>query len=63
MLKGLQSPILKFMPADVIQSVLERVGAQTGDLVFFGADQAKVVNDAMGALRNELGADLELARR
>lgn len=58
--EGLQSPILKFMPSDVIQSVLERVGAQTGDLVFFGADQAKVVNDAMGALRNQLGADLEL---
>jgi aspartyl-tRNA synthetase len=58
--EGLQSPILKFMPADVIQSVLERVGAQSGDLVFFGADQAKVVNDAMGALRNELGADLNL---
>ena len=57
---GLQSPILKFMPSDVIQSVLERVGAQTGDLVFFGADQAKVVNDAMGALRNQLGADLEI---
>ena len=57
---GLQSPILKFMPSDVIQSVLERVGAQTGDLVFFGADQAKVVNDAMGALRNQLGTDLEL---
>jgi aspartyl-tRNA synthetase len=58
--EGLQSPILKFMPADVIQSVLERVGAQSGDLVFFGADQAKVVNDAMGALRNELGVDLNL---
>lgn len=57
---GLQSPILKFMPADVIQSVLDRVEAQNGDLVFFGADQEKIVNDSIGALRNELGSDLEL---
>ncbi len=56
--EGLQSPILKFIPDDVIAAVLERVGAQSGDLVFFGADTAKVVNDAMGALRGELGSDL-----
>jgi aspartyl-tRNA synthetase len=59
-LEGLQSPILKFIPEDVVSAVLQRVGAQTGDLVFFGADSAKVVNDAMGALRGELGRDLEL---
>lgn len=57
---GLQSPILKFLPDEVTLEVLKRVGAQTGDVVFFGADKAKVVNDAMGALRNELGRDLGL---
>ena len=59
-MEGLQSPILKFIPQEVVSAVLERVGAQTGDLVFFGADNAKVVNDAMGALRGELGRDLGL---
>ena len=58
--EGLQSPILKFIPDDVVAAVLERVGAQSGDLVFFGADSAKVVNDAMGALRGELGSDLSM---
>ena len=58
--EGLQSPILKFLPDDIVAQVLDRVGAQDGDLVFFGADKAKVVNDAMGALRNELGATLGL---
>ncbi|MEM9621152.1 MAG: aspartate--tRNA ligase [Pseudomonadota bacterium] len=57
---GLQSPILKFMPEEVTRQVLERVGASDGDLVFFGADKSSVVNDAMGALRNELGSDLQL---
>ena len=57
-IEGLQSPILKFIPEDVVSAVLKRVGAETGDLVFFGADSAKVVNDAMGALRGELGSDL-----
>ena len=57
-MEGLQSPILKFIPEDVVSAVLKRIGAQTGDLVFFGADSAKVVNDAMGALRGELGSDL-----
>ena len=59
-MEGLQSPILKFIPEEVIKAVLDRVGAQTGDLVFFGADSAKVVNEAMGALRGELGRDLGL---
>jgi aspartyl-tRNA synthetase len=57
---GLQSPILKFLPESVVAEVLERVGAQNGDVVFFGADKASVVADAMGALRNELGRDLGL---
>jgi aspartyl-tRNA synthetase len=57
---GLQSPILKFLPADVIQEVLGRVGAQDGDVVFFGADKKGVVNDSIGALRNELGEALGL---
>jgi len=45
-IEGLQSPILKFLPESVVQSILERTQAQNGDLVFFGADKAKVVNDA-----------------
>ncbi|WP_181389668.1 aspartate--tRNA ligase [Leucothrix pacifica] len=54
---GLQSPILKFLPDDVAMSIMERVGAEDGDLVFFGADKAKIVNDALGALREELAKD------
>jgi aspartyl-tRNA synthetase len=57
---GLQSPILKFLPDDVIVTILQRTGAQSGDLIFFGADTAKVVNDALGALRLKLGEDLGL---
>ncbi len=57
---GLQSPILKFLTPAITEEVLTRVGAEDGDLVFFGADQASVVNDSMGALRNELGAHLAL---
>ena len=59
---GLQSPILKFLPDEVIAGVLERTKAQTGDLIFFGADTAKVVNDALGALRLKLGEDLKLGQ-
>ena len=58
--EGLQSPILKFLPDEVALAVLERAGAETGDLVFFGADKTNVVNDAIGALRNQLGMDLKL---
>jgi aspartyl-tRNA synthetase len=54
---GLQSPILKFLPDSVVATVLERCGAQSGDLVFFGADKARVVNDALAALRDALGKD------
>jgi len=57
---GLQSPILKFLPDDVIAGIMSRTGAQTGDLVFFGADTAKVVNDSLGALRLKLGEDLKI---
>ncbi|WP_020395899.1 aspartate--tRNA ligase [Thiolinea disciformis] len=59
-LEGLQSPILKFLPEDVVKGILARTGAQTGDLIFFGADKAKVVNDAIGALRIKLGHDRKL---
>ncbi|SDA79781.1 aspartyl-tRNA synthetase [Janthinobacterium sp. 344] len=52
---GLQSPIVKFLPADVLATILEQTGAQDGDLIFFGADKAKVVNDAIGALRVKIG--------
>ena len=54
---GLQSPILKFLPDDAVNGILERTGAADGDLVFFGADKARVVNDALGALRVKLGED------
>jgi aspartyl-tRNA synthetase len=57
---GLQSPILKFLTDAAIAGILERTKAQTGDLIFFGADKAKVVNDALGALRLQLGRDLGL---
>ncbi|MGH8752158.1 MAG: aspartate--tRNA ligase [Burkholderiales bacterium] len=53
--EGLQSPILKFLPADVIKAILDRTAAQDGDLIFFGADKAKIVNDALGALRVKIG--------
>ena len=58
--EGLQSPILKFLPDEVVEAVLDRAGAVAGDVVFFGADDARVVNAAMGALRDQLGRDLEL---
>ena len=57
---GLQSPIVKFLPEPVRAAILERVGAENGDLIFFGADSAKVVNEALGALRCKLGEDLDL---
>jgi aspartyl-tRNA synthetase len=58
---GLQSPILKFLSDTAVAGILERTGANDGDLIFFGADTAKVVNDAMGALRIKVGHDLGLA--
>ena len=58
--EGLQSPILKFIPEKTVELLLERVGASDGDIVFFGADKTKTVNDAMGALRQKLAEDLEI---
>jgi aspartyl-tRNA synthetase len=57
---GLQSPIVKFLSDEAIQGILERTGAADGDLIFFGADSAKVVNDALGALRLKVGVDQKL---
>ncbi len=58
--EGLQSPILKFLPDEAIAGIMERTSAQSGDLVFFGADKTGTVNDALGALRERLGKDLDL---
>lgn len=58
--KGLQSPILKFLPEAVIQGILERTQANAGDLIFFGADHEKIVCEALGALRVRIGHDLGL---
>ncbi|MBB5186958.1 MULTISPECIES: aspartate--tRNA ligase [Zhongshania] len=57
---GLQSPIVKFLPEPVRAAILDRLAAENGDLIFFGADSAKVVNEALGALRCKLGEDLKL---
>jgi aspartyl-tRNA synthetase len=54
---GLQSPILKFLPEAVVQAILQRTEAADGDLIFFGADKATVVNESLGALRVRLGQD------
>ncbi len=59
---GLQSPILKFLSDAAIAGILERTGAVDGDLIFFGADKAKVVNDSLGALRLKIGNDLGLVQ-
>jgi aspartyl-tRNA synthetase len=58
---GLQSPILKFLPDDVVAAIVSRTGVENGDLVFFGADKTSVVNESLGALRAKLGHDLGLA--
>ncbi|MCW8947143.1 MAG: aspartate--tRNA ligase [Sedimenticola sp.] len=55
--EGLQSPILKFLPDEAVNGIMQRTGAQDGDLIFFGADRATVVNEALGALRVKLGED------
>ncbi len=57
---GLQSPILKFLPDEAVAGIMQRTDAAAGDLVFFGADKARVVNDFLGALRDRVGADLGL---
>ncbi|MCK2044121.1 aspartate--tRNA ligase [Chromohalobacter sp. TMW 2.2308] len=58
-IEGLQSPIVKFMDG-VVDELLNRVDAQDGDIIFFGADKARIVNEALGALRVKLGEDLDL---
>ncbi len=59
-IEGLQSPILKFMPDDTVMALMNRLEVADGDIVFFGADKADVVNEALGALRCKLGEDLKL---
>ena len=53
--EGLQSPIVKFLSPEVLGKIIERTGAKAGDVLFFGADRRKVVNDALGALRSKVG--------
>jgi aspartyl-tRNA synthetase len=60
--EGLQSPIVKFLPESVLREILNRTGAQNGDVIFFGADKAKIVNDALGALRAKIGHDRGFAQ-
>lgn len=55
--EGLQSPILKFMPEDVVAEMMTRLEAADGDIIFFGADRASVVNESLGALRLKVGTD------
>jgi aspartyl-tRNA synthetase len=57
---GLQSPIVKFLSEESVKGILERTGAKDGDLIFFGADSAKVVSDAIGALRLKVGVDQKI---
>lgn len=59
---GLQSPIIKFLGDDVTMAIMERLGAENGDIVFFGADKAKIVSEALGALRIKVGEDLNMAQ-
>ncbi len=61
--EGLQSPIVKFLPDEALDEIIKRSGTQTGDLLFFGAGDANMVNESMGALRVKLGHDLELVSR
>jgi aspartyl-tRNA synthetase len=61
--EGLQSPILKFLSEAAVSGILARTQARAGDLIFFGADTAKVVNDALGALRLKVGQDLGLVEK
>lgn len=55
--EGLQSPILKFMPEDVVAQMMQRLEAANGDIIFFGADKTRVVNEALGALRVKVAED------
>ncbi len=59
--EGLQSPIVKFLSQELLQTILQRTGAKSGDLIFFSADREKVVNDSLGALRQRIGHERGLA--
>jgi aspartyl-tRNA synthetase len=59
-IEGLQSPIIKFIGDDNTMAIMEKLGAETGDIIFFGADKEMIVNEALGALRCKLGEDLDL---
>ncbi len=59
-MEGIQSPVAKFLSEEVITAILERTGAQSGDIILFGADKANIVSEALGALRLKVGKDLEL---
>jgi aspartyl-tRNA synthetase len=61
-LEGLQSPILKFIPESTVQAIIQRVGAKTGDIIFFGAGKAKMVSESLGALRVKLGHDFKCVK-
>jgi len=61
--EGLQSPIVKFLPIEVRKAIVERLELENGDLVFFGADKTKIVNESLGALRVKLGEDLNLIEK
>lgn len=61
-LDGVQSPVAKFLSEDIIAAIVERSGAQSGDILLFGADRANIVTEALGALRIKLGKDLELTK-
>ncbi len=58
--EGLQSPILKFMPDEIVGQMMERLGAANGDIIFFGADRTQIVNEALGALRIKVAEDIGL---
>lgn len=58
--EGVQSPVAKFLSEEIVNSILERTEAESGDIILFGADKANIVSEAMGALRIKLGDDLEL---
>ncbi len=61
-MEGIQSPVLKFLSEEMVTNIIERTGAQTGDILLFGADKANIVAEAMGALRLKLGEDFDLLK-
>ena len=61
--EGLQSPIVKFLPDEALNAILERTGTESGDLLFFGAGKANIVNESIGALRVKIGHDKDMVSR